>query len=379
MREERSFAMQSAHGQRLRYAVIGAGAGIFNAHRAPLAQPEVELVGVSDIHVTKGQQIAAEFGCAFYEDYHQLLAETRPDVAVLLTPPFLHASMACACFEAGCHVLTEKPMALQITEADAMIASAKQHQRLLGVILQQRNRPEIQAARQLLRAGVLGELQRVEFTAVWTRPSSYFAMAPWRATWRGEGGGVLTNQASHNLDLLCYLVGSPRRLFAWTRRLLHQVETEDTVQAQMEWANGALGSLHISTAEADDDERIKLVGTRGILEIGRDRLLAQTNQMDMREYARVVQDPYGKLPRSPLAVTVEPAPANHLPVYRSFHNAIISHSSDYCDGEQARAELELANAIIYSNYTHSEVELPLDGQAYAALLADLQNQSRAAQ
>ncbi|HVU66475.1 MAG TPA: Gfo/Idh/MocA family oxidoreductase [Ktedonobacteraceae bacterium] len=371
--------MQSSHVQRLRYAVIGAGAGIFNSHRAPLAQPEVELVGVSDINLAKGQKVAAEYGCAFYEDYRLMLAETRPDVAVLLTPPFLHASMACACFEAGCHVLTEKPMAIQINEADEMIAAAKRHQRLLGVILQQRNRPEIQEARRLLGEGMIGELQRVEFTAVWTRPTSYFAMAPWRATWTGEGGGVLTNQASHNLDLLCYLVGSPTRLFAWTRRLLHQIETEDTVQAQMEWANGALGSLHISTAEADDSERIKLVGTRGILEIGHGKLLAQTNEMDIREYARVTQNPYGALPRAPLAINVEPGPANHLPVYRSFHNAVISQSSDYCDGEQARAELELANAIIYSNYTHREVELPLDGQAYAALLADLQHQSRASQ
>jgi predicted dehydrogenase len=369
--------MSSSNTQRLRYVVIGAGAGIFNAHRAPLAQPTVDLVAVSDVNAEKGQLIAHEMDCAFYLDYKQMLAETKPDVAVLLTPPFLHASMACACLEAGCHVLTEKPMAIQVAEADEMIATARRCKRLLGVILQQRNRPEIQGARKLLQEGVMGEVQRVEFTAMWTRPASYFAMASWRATWAGEGGGVLTNQASHNLDLLCYLLGSPQRLFAWTRRLLHPIETEDTVHAQMEWANGALGSLHISTAEADDPERIKIVGTKGLLEIGRDKLLAQTLAMDIHEYVRVTENPYGHLERSPLEVTLEPGRADHVPVYRSFHEAILSQTSDYCDGEQARAELELANAIIYSNYRHCEVELPLDRQAYATLLADLQQQSRA--
>lgn len=368
--------MQSSKTQRLRYVVIGAAAGIFNSHRQALAQPDVELVAVSDINVEKGQAVANELGCAFYTDYKQMLAETQPDVAVLLTPPFLHASMACACLEAGCHVLTEKPMAVQVAEADEMIATAQRCQRLLGVILQQRNRPEIQAARKLLREGVIGEVQRVELTAMWTRPTYYFSMAAWRATWAGEGGGVLTNQASHNLDLLCYLLGSPKRIFAWTRNQLHQIETEDTVQAQMEWANGALGSVHISTAQADDDERLKIVGTRGLLEIGRGTLSAQTLDQDIHEYARTAQNPYAHLGRSPLAVTLEPGRADHVLVYRQFQDAILAHHSDYCDGEQARAELELANAIIYSSYQHREVELPLDRPAYAELLAQLQRQSR---
>ncbi|HEX7736188.1 MAG TPA: Gfo/Idh/MocA family oxidoreductase [Ktedonobacteraceae bacterium] len=368
--------MQASNMQRLRYVVIGAGAGIFHSHRAALTLPMVNLVAVADTNAERGQPVAQDLGCAFYLDYRQMLAETKPEVAVILTPPFLHSSMVRDCLEAGCHVLTEKPMAVQVAEADEMIETARRCQRNLGVVLQQRNRPEIQAARKLLRAGLIGEVQRVEFTAMWTRPASYFAMASWRATWAGEGGGVLTNQASHNLDLLCYLLGSPRRLFAWTRRQLHPIETEDTVQAQMEWTNGSLGSIHISTAEADEPERIKIAGTKGLLEIGYGKLSAQTLEMDIRDYARVTTDPYGHLARSPYAVTLEPGRADHIPVYRSFHEAIFSPTTEFCDGEQGRAELELANAIIYSNYHHCEVELPLDRPAYAGLLADLQRQSR---
>lgn len=370
--------MQLSNPQRLRYVVVGAGAGIFTSHRPALALPEIDLVAMSDVNAERGQPVADELGCAFYLDYKQMLAETRPEVAVLLTPPFLHASIACACLEAGCHVLTEKPMAVQVAEADEMIATARRCQRLLGVVFQQRNRPEIQAARKLLREGIIGDVQRVELTAVWPRPASYFALASWRATWTGEGGGVLTNQAAHNLDLLCYLLGSPQRLFAWTRRQVHQIETEDTVQAQMEWANGALGSVHISTAQADEDERWKIVGSRGLLEMGRGKLQALTLDLAMREYASVALDPYASPARSPFPITLEAGRADHIPIYHSFNQAILSQTSDYCDGEQGRAGLELANAMIYSNYQHCEVELPLDRPAYAALLAELRQQSHAA-
>jgi predicted dehydrogenase len=219
----------------------------------------------------------------------------------------------------------------------------------------------------------VGNVQRVELSAVWTRPSSYYEMAAWRATWAGEGGGVLTNQASHNLDVLCHLMGSPARVFAWTRRLLHkQIETEDTVQAMLEWSDGALGALHISTAEADDDERLKIVGTRGILEISHGILKAQTLDVDITEYAMQSDNPYAKPERHPYEVTLEAGKADFAAVYRSLHAAILHGSPLSCDGVDARMELELANAIIYSSYKHRQVELPLDRQGYADLLKDLQ-------
>ena len=257
--------------RRLRHVIIGGGASIVTSHIPALALPTAELVAISDVNSTAGKQRADELQCAFYTDYRQMLAETRPDVAVIVTPPFLHASMTIDCLQAGCHVLTEKPMAIQVAEADQMIEAARRHERLLGVILQHRFRPEMMTAYKLIQEGRLGRIQRAELTAVWTRPTSYYKMAPWRATWAGEGGGVLTNQASHNLDILCHLLGSPARVYAWTRNLLHHTETEDTAHAILEWQDGALGMLHISTAEFDDAERLKIVGTRGYLEIQRDK------------------------------------------------------------------------------------------------------------
>lgn len=368
-------ADSSTQTRRLRHAIIGVGAGILNGHRPALALPTVDLVAASDINTTTGRQRADELHCAFYEDYRQMLAETRPEVVVILTPPFLHASMTRESLLAGCHVLVEKPMAIQVAEADEMIETARRCQRLLGVVFQQRWRPEITAARELLRKGFLGQIQRVELTAVWTRPTFYFHMAPWRATWRGEGGGIITNQGSHHLDLLCYLLGSPRHVFAWARRLLHRIETEDTVQAMLEWPAGALGMLHISTAEADEPERLKIVGTRGTLEIGQHKLRVERLDLDMEEYARTSQHPYAQPARHPYDVPLDQRKGDHVAVYRAFHDAILQGSADYADGVQGCRELELANALIYSSHRRCEVELPLDRPLYASLLKELRERN----
>lgn len=369
--------MEAPQTQRLRYAVIGAGAGVMKSHRPALTLPEIDLVALSDIKVATGQTLADELGSQFYRDYTQMLRSAKPDVAVILTPPYLHESVARDCLQAGCHVLVEKPMAIQIAEADVMIETASQCQRLLAVVFQQRFRPEIIATRKLLQEGFLGHVQRVEATAVWTRSDVYYALAPWRATWRGEGGGVLTNQASHTLDLLCYLFGSPERVFAWTRRLLHKKrETEDTAQIMVEWPGGALGSIHVSTAEADENERIKIVGTKGSLEIGHGSLQAYRMEIDLSEYAITNQQPYGHPQRFPYALALESGEGDHTAVYRSLHKALSEQKSGFCDGLQGRRELELANAVIYSSFHHCEVELPLDPRTYSSFLADLQAKSQ---
>lgn len=363
--------------QRLRHAIIGVGAGIMGSHRSALTLPEVDLVAVADVNIDIGRQRAEELGCAFYDDYRRMLAEARPEVVVIVTPPFLHASMAIDSLRAGSHVLIEKPMAVQVAEADEMIEAARQNQRLLGVILQHRFRPEVNAARQLLREGVLGQIQRVEYVGTWPRPESYFKMAAWRATWWGEGGGLLTNQASHNLDVLSYLLDRPSRVVAWTRRLLHDIETEDTVQAMLEWPDGSLGMLHISTAEMDRPERLKIVGTRGSLELGHGELSAQTLDTDMRDYRVNCPDPYGKPQERPYEVAWEKGKGGgHRAVYQDFHSAILNGTPLRCDGADALQELELANAINYSSHEQREIPLPLDRPAYAALLEELRQQGR---
>ncbi len=357
--------------QTYRYAVIGAGAGVLTMHLPALVLPNINLVAIADIASAIGQQRAAELNCAFYTDHQRLLAETHPDVVVVITPHPFHAPIAIDCLAAGAHVLVEKPMAIQVAEADAMLTASEKYQRLVGVVFQHRFRPEIRAAHKFIQAGHLGRLQRIEMTAVWTRSERYYRSASWRGTWSGEGGGVLMNQASHQLDLLCHLVGLPSRVFAWTRHLLHNIEAEDTVQAIMEWPSGALGSLHISTAETDLAEYLKIVGTHGQLELRAGKLSLHTFDMDMVDFIATFPEPIGAPNVLDFDVELEPGNGDHISVYQAF-NAALSNGIPFTSaGAEGRMELELANALIYSNYTHGPIELPLDRQKYSTLLEDL--------
>ncbi|MBO0793004.1 MAG: Gfo/Idh/MocA family oxidoreductase, partial [Ktedonobacteraceae bacterium] len=315
-----------------------------------------------------------ELGCAFYNDHHQMLQQERPDVVVVMTPHPLHARLAIDSLRAGSHVLVEKPIAVQVGEADEMIRVATEQQRLLGVVFQQRFRPEVKTARRLLQEGRLGALQRVEFTVAWTRPASYFQQATWRGTWKGEGGGVLMNQAAHNLDLLCYLIGAPERLVAWTPRLLHNIEAEDTAHALLEFPGGVLGYLHISTAEVDKVERLKIVGTAGSMEISRQQALTvRLLDTDIRDFVKTSPNPYSSPGEQQVEVELEAGQGKHVEVYQAFHRAILQGEPFISPGEAGLAALELANGLIYSHYTHSQVELPLNRQKYADLLTGLRD------
>ena len=363
--------MTSAQGKQLRHAIVGAAASVFSMHKEALALPEVKLVAVSDIDIPAGQRRAQELECAFYADHRQLLAEVQPDVVTIMTPHPFHAPIAIDCLRAGAHVLVEKPMAVQVAEADAMVEVANQQQKLVGVVFQQRFRPEVRAARKLIQEGQLGTIQHVEFSVAWPRTTYYYQQASWRGTWAGEGGGVLMNQAPHNLDILCHLVGLPKRVFAWTRNLLHNIETEDTVQAILEWPNGACGSLHISTAEADIPESLKIVGTRGSLDVRKGALIHRHLESELKEFLETTPKAFPSVRAESVPVELEPGKGDHLAVYRHFYDAILHNGTFTSAGAEGRMELELANSLIYSSYTHSEVELPLDRQKYAALLDDL--------
>ncbi len=317
---------------------------------------------------------ADELGCPSFPDYRAMLRETRPDVAVILTPHPLHAPMAIDCLRAGCHVLVEKPMAVHVGEADAMIAAATEANRILSVNFQQRLRPEVVRAVALVRSGGLGRVQHVDLAVTWPRTSAYYRLAAWRATWRGEGGGVLLNQAPHDLDLICHLLGLPERVVAWTRTQLHDIETEDTVQAMLEWPGGATGSVHISTAEAGRPARLELLGTGGYLRIGEGELSFGRFNQNVMDFLAHNPDPFAAPALQSEPLPLPPGAGDHAAIYRNLHEAATQGAPVAADGTEGRMSLELANAMILSSFTRGEVELPLDRERYAALLARLKDE-----
>lgn len=358
-----------------RYAIVGCGGQIAPLHINALSQlPDAEIIGMADVVAERGAARAAEVGVPFFSDHHTLLEKTRPDVVVICTPHPFHAPLTIDCLRAGAHVLVEKPIAVEVAEADAMIAAAQATGRVLAVNFQHRFDPAVEVMHDFITGGHLGALVRVECVEPWFRTDAYYRTAGWRSTWRGEGGGVLVNQAIHTLDLLCYLLGLPASVLAWARTLGHEVECEDTAQAMVAYGNGALGTLHVSTVEAGSPRRIHIVGDRASLELVGNALTITRFFPALSTYRRQSTEMFGK-PATTSEQVVLPPPlaqdAGHLAVHRDLQQAITSSRTPRCDGPSGRLSLELANAIILSSCTQQAVQLPLDRAAYSNVLADL--------
>jgi predicted dehydrogenase len=267
-------------------------------------------------------------------------------------------------------VLCEKPLAPEVREADAMIAAADRTGRLLGVCFQQRFRPAIAAARRLVDEGRLGALVRVTVVDPWYRPHAYYRSAGWRGTWRGEGGGVLLNQAPHTLDLLCHLAGPPSSVWGVAQRREQPMEAEDTATALLSWKNGSVGTLAVSTLEPGV-QRIELVGDRGRIEIVGESLTFERFEPPLAEHRAGATGMFDAPGRVLEEVELPPGRGDHRDLHVDFAAAVREGREPRVPGREALWSLELANAIVLSTHEQRAVQLPVDRDAYARLLARL--------
>lgn len=363
--------------QEIRYAIAGCGAGIAESHLAALAKiPTAKIVGMCDVSAERGQPRAEAAGVPFFTDHVAMIETTKPDVVSICTPHPFHAVIAIDAFARGAHVLTEKPMAISVAEADRMIDAADKAGRLLAVNFQQRFKPAAQRARKFIEDGELGTLVRVQVTECWFRTEAYFKTSPWRGRWRTEGGAILMNQSPHTMDLLHYFAGAPAKVWGWTRTRMHHIECEDTAQAMLEMPNGAPGYFTASTAEmlGGPRQRITIIGERGALELADNALTLTRFQPDIRTFSETSDGVWASPAFTQEQLAFESDGGGHLAVYRDLEAAMRECRRPLCDGREARGSLELANAIIYSSHTNEPVTLPLDRTAYSALLAKLQTE-----
>ncbi len=362
----------------LKFAIIGASAGIAESHIKALNTAGVgTIVGMADIAPATGTKRAQEAGCPFFADHKSMLATVKPDVAVITTPHPLHPALALDAFAAGAHVLTEKPLAVSVAEADRMIAAADAAKRILAVNFQMRYAAVVEHMKALIGQGVIGRLMRVLCLEPWYRTDAYYKSASWRGSWAGEGGGVLMNQAPHTLDLLCHLAGPPKKVWGWVRTRFHPMECEDSAQAMFEYPEGAPGYLTVSTVEAGVKGRIQVVGDRGALERVGDDLHRCTFEPAVLEHMRNAPGMWDG-PKANWEKVEVPAGGGggHADVYKDLAAAIREGRPPRVTGRDALMSLELANAIVLSSFTDKAVTLPVDRAEYAALLADLKSGKR---
>lgn len=339
----------------MRFALVGCGR-IAKRHTDLLGLGQIagaRLVSVCDIVAERARHYGERFDVPWFTDFHEMARQVDADVFVILTESGHHAEHALALAPYGRHIMVEKPMALTLADADAMIDACDRHGVKLFVVKQNRFNVPVIKLRQALEAGRLGRLVLGTVRVRWCRTQAYYDQDAWRGTWALDGG-VLTNQASHHVDLLEWMMGEVDSVFARSLTALVDIEAEDTAVVLLRFRSGALGVVEATTAvrPRDLEGSLSILGERGSVEIGG----FAVNQMKVWEFV----DP---LPED--STVMEKFSVNPPNVYGYGHQAYYEHVVDcirndrrqLVDGLEGRRSLELISAIYESIETGREVQL----------------------
>ena len=345
--------------------LIGAG-NISETHaRAASAIPGVAIAGVYAPTLAHAERLAAQYGGAAHDTLASLLDHRPLDLVAVGSPSGLHAEHGIAAATRGIHVLVEKPIDVTTARADALIDEAARAGVRLGVIFQDRLKPDALRVKALIDSGRLGRPILATAQVKWYRTPEYYGGSRWRGTRALDGGGALLNQAVHTVDLLLWLFGPVRRVFGRTATALHSIEVEDTAVAVLEFANGALGTIEAATsAYPGYSRRVELTGSEGTIMLDGDRLAA----VDLRGAGGAGEvGGAGKAGGStgvnravPTASASSPIVADasaHQRVFEDFIRAITTNTPPCCDGRDGRRSVALVEAIYASSRTNEAIEL----------------------
>jgi UDP-N-acetyl-2-amino-2-deoxyglucuronate dehydrogenase len=335
--------------------LIGAG-NISDTHARALGElPGAEIAAVYAPDAARAERFTARYGGTPHDSLEQMLAQRPLDMVVIGTPSGLHADHGTAAAVQGLHVLVEKPIDVTTARTDALIRAAADAAVTLGVIFQDRLKPDVRRMKALVDRGRLGTPILANARVKWYRPPSYYRDSRWRGTRSLDGGGALMNQGVHTVDLLLWMFGPVRRVFARTIAGLHAVEVEDTAVAVLEFANGAIGTLEAATSAYPGYSRqIELTGSNGTLRLDGDDLVG-VDLKDTQEDERPA--PAGRVTASAASPVVSD-PSAHVRVFEDFMRAVATRTAPCCDGAGARQSVALIEAVYHSARTNLPVNLP---------------------
>jgi UDP-N-acetyl-2-amino-2-deoxyglucuronate dehydrogenase len=336
--------------------IIGSG-NISGTHaRAASATPGVTVAAVYGRSAERVERLANEHGARGYTDLDRFLQHRPMDIVAIGTPSGLHATHGIAAAERGLHVLVEKPIDVTVARANTLVAAADANHVKLGVFFQDRFAPGVRALKGLMDDGTLGRPILASARVKWFRPPEYYAASSWRGTRALDGGGALMNQGVHTVDLLLWLLGPVRRVFARTAAGLHRIEVEDTAVAVIEFESGALATLEATTAAFPGyPRRIELSGTNGTAIIEDDRLVAT----GFRSATPGTQEPTRSDTSAPINVSspVVADVSGHRAVIEDFIQAIADNRAPGCDGREGVRSVALVEAVYDSARRGVPVEM----------------------
>lgn len=368
--------------KKVRVGVIGVGNMGF-AHASCVHRGEIkglELGAVCDIAAHRLDECARQFPeAAQYERYEDLLADSTLDAVIIAVPHPLHTTVAEAALEAGKHVQLEKPVDISVSRAKRLNAAAEGAGKVFSITFNQRTNALFRRAREIVRSGALGELKRsVWIITNWYRTQHYYNSGSWRATWAGEGGGVLLNQCPHQLDLWQWIVGMPSEVTAFCDiAKYHHIEVEDDVTIFTRYPNGATGTFITSTGEYPGTNRLEISGSLGKLVLEEGKLKWWRLEEDERQVCFASDRGFARIPMGYQEWEPDHPETAHAGILQNFTNAILHGEELLAPGVEGIRELTISNAAYLSAWKGSvPVELPFDEEKFDEMLAALAEGSR---
>jgi len=304
--------------------------------------------------------------CKTFTNSRDLIRSGEVDAVLIATPHYQHTPIGIDALEQGLHVLVEKPISVHKADCERLIAAHKNKNQVFAAMFNQRTDPHYQKVKSLIDSGVIGEINRINWVITdWFRTEAYYASGGWRATWKGEGGGVLINQCPHQLDLMQWLFGMPCKVHAFCKfGSKHNIEVEDEVTAYLEYANGATGVFITSTGEAPGINRLEVLGENGRLTVEGSKLRFIKNEIPVTEFCKTSDQAFAAPPVWNIEIPVSGHGNQHQEITQNFIDAILHGTPLIAPAEEGINSVELANAMLYSTFTSSTVNLPLDSAAY---------------
>ena len=334
--------------------IIGGG-GISETHTRAASEIEgLKVVAFCGANKEKVLALSRKFGGTPYPDLNQFLTHEPLDAVIIGSPSGIHAQEGIECARRGLHILVEKPIDVTVEKADALISQCEEANVKLAVCYQDRFSADGVRLKQLLDQGGLGKLILVSGHVKWYRPPEYYSGSRWRGKLALDGGGALMNQGIHTVDLLLWLVGDVKRVYAQARTALHDIESEDTLVSTLEFQNGAIGTLEATTSVYPGyDRRIELTGSEGTIIFERDRIIRADLKTPLPGGVQTQAQDTNLSSSSPIVSDV----SGHKRIVEDFVKAIRTNGTPRCDGREGRRSVALVQAIYESARQGSSVIL----------------------
>jgi predicted dehydrogenase len=359
--------------ENIRYGIVGLG-NMGRAHRQSILDGKIEglsLTAICDILESLPEKRDGE---SRFTDVDEMIQSGEIDAIHICTPHPSHRKIGIKALEADLHVLMEKPLAVDKADCQALIQSYKDTgmKRVFAAMFNQRTDPHYTTLKDLIDTNQLGEIRRVHWSVTdWFRTEYYYAMGGWRATWKGEGGGVLLNQCPHNLDLFQWLFGMPQRVTGFLGfGRYHQIEVEDDATLLFQYDDGKNATFITSTGEAPGVNRLEVIADQGVVTVEENNILWNKNEVTSSEFSANSMSGFSKPETSTVNIPIEGRGGQHIEIIQNFINSIREGEELISPAMEGINSVELANASLLSAWKGKTIELPMDASKYASILKE---------